>query len=410
MRMNLPFRAGLAGSLASLALLAACNSSAPADTAASGSTTSTAAAADSSASQSSAMPVSSAFGSTPDGQQVQLYTLTNAHGVKATISTYGGTLTSLLVPDKNGKLGDVVLGFDDLAGYTSDLYLKEGPYFGALIGRYGNRIKQGKFTLDGKAYMLALNNAPNTLHGGKRGFDKVVWQAEPGTSADGQTLKLTYQSKDGEEGYPGTLRVTVVYTLTSDDALRLDYTATTDKPTVLNLTNHSYFNLNHGQAKNALNHVLTLKADRFTVVDGTLIPTGELRPVQGTPMDFRQPHAIGERIAQVPGAAPGGYDHNWMLADKPRAKPELAATVYEPVSGRTMDVLTDQPGVQFYSGNFLKGNLVGKGNTAYVKNYGFCLETQHFPDSPNQATFPSTVLKPGETFHSTTEYRFGVRK
>ncbi|UPL51169.1 galactose mutarotase [Hymenobacter sublimis] len=356
------------------------------------------------------MPTSTSFGTTQDGTEVQLYTLTNAHGLKSTITNYGGTLTSLLTPDKNGQLGDVVLGFDNLEGYTSESYLKEGPYFGALIGRYGNRIAKGKFTLDGKEYTLAKNNGANTLHGGKKGFDKVIWQAQPGTSADGQTLTLTYLSKDGEEGYPGNLTVKVVYTLTNDDALRLDYTATSDKATPLNLTNHSYFNLNHGQAKNALDHVLTLNADRFTVVDATLIPTGELRPVQGTPMDFRQPHAIGERIAQVPGKAPGGYDHNWVLADKLRTKPEVAATVYEPVSGRTMEVLTDQPGVQFYSGNFLKGNLKGKGNTAYVKNYGFCLETQHFPDSPNQPKFPSTILQPGQTFHSTTEYRFGVRK
>ena len=356
------------------------------------------------------MPLATDFGKTADGQAVQLFTLTNAHGLKATISTYGGTLTSLLTPDRNGQLGDVVLGFDDLAGYTSALYLKEGPYFGALIGRYGNRIEQGKFSLDGKAYTLALNNAPNTLHGGKRGFDKVVWTARPGTSASGQTLTLSYTSKDGEEGYPGTLTVTVAYTLTDDDALRLDYTATTDRATPLNLTNHSYFNLNHGQAKDALGHVLTLNADRFTVVDATLIPTGELRAVQGTPMDFRAPHAIGERIAQVPGGAPSGYDHNWVLADQLRPVPQPAATVYEPVSGRTMAVLTDQPGVQFYSGNFLKGNLVGKGQTAYVKNYGFCLETQHFPDSPNQPKFPSTILQPGDTFKSTTIYRFGVRK
>ncbi|QJX49299.1 galactose mutarotase [Hymenobacter taeanensis] len=356
------------------------------------------------------MPTSTLFGKTSDGTEVQLYTLTNAHGLKATITNYGGTLTSLLVPDKTGKLGDVVLGFDTLNGYTNAQYLKEGPYFGALIGRYGNRIAKGKFTLDGKQYTLATNNGANSLHGGTQGFDKVVWQAEPGTSADGQTLTLTYRSEDGEEGYPGNLTVKVVYTLTNNDALRLDYTATADKATPINLTNHSYFNLNHGQAKDALGHILTLNANRFTVVDASLIPTGELRMVQGTPMDFRQPHAIGERIKQVPGDAPGGYDHNWVLADKMRPSPELAATVYEPVTGRTMDLYTDQPGVQFYSGNFLKGNLVGKGNTKYTQNYGFCLETQHFPDSPNQPNFPSTILKPGETFRSTTEYRFGVRK
>ncbi|TGD80583.1 aldose epimerase family protein [Hymenobacter wooponensis] len=393
------------GAVAGLLLLAACNQATTEQTAGSASP----AAADSTQTSTS-MPTSTSFGKTSDGSEAQLYTLTNAHGLKATITNYGGTLTSLLVPDKNGKLGDVVLGFDDVNGYTNAQYLKEGPYFGALIGRFGNRIAKGKFTVEGQQYTLAKNNGENTLHGGIKGFDKVLWQAEPGTSADGQTLTLTYRSKDGEEGFPGNLTVKVVYTLTSNDALRLDYTATTDKATPINLTNHSYFNLNHGQAKDALGHVLTLNADRFTVVDANLIPTGELRPVQGTPMDFRQPHSIGERIRAVPGDAPGGYDHNWVLADKMRTSPQLAATVYEPASGRTMDLYTDQPGVQFYSGNFLKGNLSGKGNTKYIQNYGFCLETQHFPDSPNQPKFPSTILNPGETFHSTTEYRFGVRK
>jgi len=357
-----------------------------------------------------AAPTVTPFGKTKEGVDIQLFTLTNAHGLKATITNFGGTLTSLLVPDKNGKLGDIVLGFDDLAGYTSDVFLKENPYFGALIGRYGNRIAKGQFTLDGKHCQLPINNPPNSLHGGTIGFNRRVWTATPGTSADGPTLTLKYLSKDGEEGYPGNLNATVVYTLTNNDALRLAYTATTDKPTVLNLTNHSYFNLNYGHDKNILGHELTLNADRFTPVDNTLIPTGKLQAVAGTPMDFRQPHAIGERIAQVPGAAPGGYDHNWVLADKMRAAPELAATVYEPTTGRTMQVYTDQPGVQFYSGNFLKGNLKGKGGVAYPQHYGFCLETQHFPDSPNEPQFPSTVLRPGETFHSVTEYRFGVRK
>ena len=355
-------------------------------------------------------PVATAFGKTKEGAEVQLFTLQNAHGLKATITNFGGTLTSLLVPDKNGKLGDVVLGFDDLASYTSDLYRKENPYFGALIGRYGNRLAKGKFTLDGKPYQVPINNAPNSLHGGIVGFNQRVWQAAPSTSADGPTLTLSYLSKAGEEGYPGNLTVKVVYTLTNADALRLDYTATTDQPTVLNLTNHSYFNLGYGQAKNILGHVLTLNADRFTPVGNTLIPSGMLQAVAGTPMDFRQPHTIGERLGQVPGAAPGGYDHNWVLADKMRSSPAEAATVYEPVSGRTLAVYTDQPGVQFYSGNFLKGNLKGKGGVAYVQHYGFALETQHFPDSPNEPAFPSTVLRPGETFHSTTEYRFGVRK
>ncbi|RSK33314.1 galactose mutarotase [Hymenobacter metallilatus] len=356
------------------------------------------------------MPTSSVFGKLADGTEVPLYTLTNAHGLKATITPYGGTLTSLLVPDKAGKLGDVVLGFDELAGYLAPVYKQEGPYFGALIGRYGNRIARGKFTLDGQPYSIPANNAPNTLHGGKEGFDKKLWTAEPGTSAAGQTLTLTYLSKDGEEGYPGTLTVKVVYTLTQDDALRLDYTATTDKPTVLNLTNHSYFNLNAASGKGILDHELTLNADRFTPVDNTLIPTGVLQQVQGTPMDFRQPHRIGERIKQVPGAAPGGYDHNWVLADKQRSRPEKAATVYEPTTGRVMDVYTDQPGVQFYSSNFLKGNLQGKGGITYNQYAGFCLETQHFPDSPNRPNFPSTTLRPGETFRSTTEYRFSTRQ
>ena len=357
-----------------------------------------------------ANPVANPFGKTKDGTAVHLFALQNAHGLKATISTFGGTLTSLLVPDKTGQLGDVVLGFDELAGYTNDLYVKENPYFGALIGRYGNRIKGGKFTLDGRAYSLPINNAPNSLHGGPLGFNRRVWTATPGTSAEGPTLALAYHSRDGEEGYPGNLDVNVVYTLTNADVLRLEYTATTDKPTVLNLTNHSYFNLNYGHNQDILSHVLTLNADRFTPVDNTLIPTGVLQSVTGTPMDFRRPHAIGERIGQVPGAAPSGYDHNWVLADQARTELAPAATVYEAVSGRTMDVYTDQPGIQFYSGNFLKGNLKGKGGVAYPPHYGFCLETQHFPDSPNQPTFPGTVLRPGETFRSVTEYRFGVRK
>jgi aldose 1-epimerase len=350
------------------------------------------------------MPTSASFGKTTDGTEVQLFTLANANGVRATITNYGGTLTSLLVPDKDGKLGDVILGFDNVSGYQSPEFLKAGPYFGALIGRYGNRIKGGKFTLDGKDYTLAKNNGPNSLHGGLKGFDKVVWQAEPAASVDGQSLKLTYVSKDGEEGYPGTLTVAVVYTLTADNALKIDYTATTDKATVVNLTNHAYFNLNHGAGKDVLNHEVTLPADRYTVVDATLIPTGELRPVKGTPFDFTTPHAIGERIAQVPG----GYDHNWVL--NTATGEHAAATVYDPATGRTLEVTTDQPGIQFYTGNFLDGTLKGKGGTVYGKHAGFCLETQHFPDSPNQPKFPSTELKPGATYHTVSTYKFGVRK
>ncbi|TGE25806.1 galactose mutarotase [Hymenobacter aquaticus] len=349
------------------------------------------------------MSTPTSFGHTHDGTEVQLYTLTNAHGLQARITNYGGTLTSLLVPDKAGQLGDVVLGFDNVSGYQSPEYQQAGPYFGALIGRYGNRIKAGQFTLNGKTYSLAKNNGPNHLHGGRQGFDKVVWQAEPGRSADGQTLTLRYVSKNGEEGYPGTLTVTVVYTLTQDDALRLDYTATTDKATPVNLTNHSYFNL--GAGPDVLAHQVTLPADRYTVVDNTLIPTGELRSVKGTPFDFATAHAIGERIGEVPG----GYDHNWVL-NQPGAELHPAATVYEPTSGRTLEVLTTEPGIQFYTGNFLDGTLTGKGGRVYGKHAGFCLETQHFPDSPNQPKFPSTILQPGDTLHSITVYRFGVRE
>ena len=399
--MTHSFRAvHLAVPVASLLLLAACGSNKSADQ----TKASAPAAADSTKTTSATMPTSASFGKIANGTEVQLFTLTNASGAKATITNFGGTLTSLMVPDKNGKLGDVILGFDNVSGYQSPEFLKSGPYFGALIGRYGNRIKGGKFSLDGKMYTLAKNNGPNSLHGGKVGFDKVVWHAEPGTSADGQSLKLTYLSKDGEEGYPGNLNVTVVYTLTNDNALRIDYTATTDKATPLNLTNHAYFNLNHGAGKDILGHQVTLPADRYTVVDATLIPTGELKPVKGTPFDFTTPHAIGERIAKVPG----GYDHNWVLNGGNGQ--HAAASVYEPVSGRTMEVTTDEPGIQFYTGNFLDGTLKGKGGTVYGKHAGFCLETQHFPDSPNQPKFPTTVLKPGETFHSVSTYKFGVRK
>ena len=400
--MNSICRSGLlAATLPGLLLLTGCGSNKSADQAAA---TSAAPAADSTHSSSAAMPTSAPFGKTTDGTEVQLFTLRNAQGVTATISNFGGTLTSLMVPDKNGKLGDVILGFDNVSGYQSAAFRKSNPYFGALIGLYGNRIKGGKFTLDGKTYQLGVNNGPNSLHGGKIGYDQHVWQAESGTSADGQTLKLTYLSKDGEEGYPGNLQVTVVYTLTNANALKIDYTATTDKATPLNLTNHAYFNLNHGTGKDILGHEVTLPADRYTVVDATLIPTGELRPVKGTPFDFTTPHTIGERIAQVPG----GYDHNWVL--NTATGQHSAATVFEPISGRTLEVTTDEPGIQFYTGNFLDGTLKGKGGTEYGKNAGFCLETQHFPDSPNQPKFPSTILKPGETFHSSSTYTFGVRK
>ena len=349
------------------------------------------------------MPTATSFGHLPDGAEILLFTLVNPWGCQATISTYGGTLTSLLVPDRHGTLADVVLGFDAASGYLSPAYRQANPYFGAIIGRYGNRIREGKFTLAGEHYSLATNNGPNSLHGGRQGFDQRLWQAEPGISAAGETLTLTYHSPAGEEGYPGNLTVTVVYTLTADNALRLDYTAITDRATPLNLTNHAYFNLSLGTSPDVLAHEVQLAADHYTVVDATQIPTGEQRSVAGTPFDFITPHAIGARMGQVPG----GYDHNWVL--RSAVGPHPAARVYDPASGRTLEVRTDQPGLQFYTGNFLDGRLTGKGGTGYGPHAGLCLETQHFPDSPNQPGFPNTILAPGELFRSTTVYQFGVR-
>lgn len=343
------------------------------------------------------------FGTAPDGRPVTLYTLRNAKGVEATICNYGGIVTSLKVPDRNGKMGDVVLGYDNLAGY-----LKETPYFGALIGRYGNRIAQGKFTLDGNQYTLATNNGPNALHGGIKGFDKVVWDAKPVMSPDGASLELRYVSRDGEEGYPGTLTVTALYTLTPDNALRLEYMATTDKDTIINLTQHSYFNL-AGQG-DILGHKVMIKADKFTPVDSTLIPTGELPPVAGTPFDFRTATTIGARIndANEQLKFGGGYDHNWVIA-KPAGKLGLMARVDEPTSGRVLEVLSTEPGLQFYSGNFLDGTITGKGGVVYQHRNGFCMEPQHFPDSPNKPNFPSVVLKPGQVYHNTIIYRFSTQ-
>jgi aldose 1-epimerase len=342
-----------------------------------------------------------AYGKTAEQEAVELYTLTNAKGASVKILTYGGIVTSLKVPDRNGKLGDVVLGFDDL-----ESYLKSNPFFGALVGRYGNRIAKGKFTLNGKEYTLARNNDPNHLHGGIKGFDKVVWKAKEIAGKNGPGLVLTYVSKDGEEGYPGRLAVTVVYTLTNNNELNIAYTATTDKPTVVNLTHHSYFNL-AGEG-DILKHELMIAADRFTPVDATLIPTGELRSVKGTPMDFTKPFAIGARIEQADEQLKfgRGYDHNWVL-NASKGAMALAARVYEPVSGRVMEVHTTEPGMQFYTGNFL--NSKGKGGQLYQARYGFCLETQHFPDSPNQPKFPSTTLKPGQKYQTTTSYRFSAK-
>ena len=345
------------------------------------------------------------FGTTHAGAPVDLYTMTNAHGLEMRVMTYGGIIVSLRVPDKSGKFDDVVLGFDDLKGYLGD-----NPYFGAIVGRYGNRIANGKFTLDGKEYTLARNNGPNSLHGGIKGFDKVVWHAEPFTKPHNIGLVLTYISKDGEEGYPGNLKATVTYALTDDNELRIDYRATADKATPLNLTNHSYFNLTGEGKGDVLAHIVMLNSDRFTPVDKTLIPTGELRLVKGTPMDFTTPTAIGARInGKYEQLVFGrGYDHNFVI-NRHGDGLELAARVVEPTSGRIMEVRTTEPGVQFYSGNFLDGTITGKHGHVYNQRYAFCLETQHFPDSPNHPDFPSTILPPGKAYHSETIYKFLVQ-
>lgn len=330
---------------------------------------------------------------------MDLYTLTNTQGASATISTYGGTIVSLKVPDRTGAIGDVVLGFDKLEDY-----LKPGPYFGAIIGRYANRIAGAKFTLDGVDYTLAKNNGENSLHGGIRGFDKRLWNAK---EAPGQALELNYVSRDGEEGYPGNLSVRVTYTLTDNNELQMDYSATTDKDTVANLTNHSYFNLAGQGEGDILSHQVTIYADSITPVDKSLIPTGQLRSVTDTPFDFRKPHAIGERINSTDEqmAIGKGYDHNFVL-NGGGASLDIVARVTEPKSGRIMDVLTTEPGLQFYTANTL--NVTGKGGKSYGPRSAFCMETQHFPDSPNRPDFPAVVLKPGVPFKSTTIYRFST--
>jgi aldose 1-epimerase len=346
------------------------------------------------------------FGKTADGQAVDLFTLTNAKGMEVSITNFGGIVVTLKVPDRNGKLDDVVLGYDQLDGY-----LTNKAFFGALIGRYGNRVAHGQFQLDGKTYNLPKNDGDNTLHGGRTGFNKRLWTAKEVSGAKGTALELTYLSKDGEEGFPGNLSVKVVYTLAEDNELRIDYSATTDKDTVVNLTNHSYFNL-AGQGKgDILGHELTIHADRFTPVDQTLIPTGELRAVKGTPFDFTKSTAIGARINQDDQQLKfgRGYDHNWVLNGGIKATPAIAAEAYDPKTGRVLQVLTTEPGVQFYSGNFLDGTITGKGGKVYNLRNGFCLETQHFPDSPNQASFPSTTLKPGQKYHTTTIFKLSVR-
>jgi aldose 1-epimerase len=347
------------------------------------------------------------FGQAEGGAEVSIYTLRNSNGCEARITNYGGTVVSLKMPDRTGRFADVVLGYDTLAEY-----LKDSPYFGALIGRYGNRIAHGRFVLEGKLCQLAANDAPNHNHGGIRGFDKVVWQAAPVERQDSQTLQLDYVSPDGEEGYPGNLSVIAVYTLTNRNELRLDYRAVTDKNTVVNLTHHSYFNLAGAGQGDILNHAVTIHADRFTPVDSGLIPTGEIRSVEGTPFDFRQATPIGARIGakhqQLQFAR--GYDHNFVInCGVQDSKLRVAAEVHEPRSGRTMEVSSTEPGLQLYSGNFLDGHHVGKGGVAYKFRSGFCLEPQHYPDSPNKPHFPSTVLQPGETYENTIVYRFGIK-
>jgi aldose 1-epimerase len=344
------------------------------------------------------------FGKTPEGAAIDLYVLTNKKGAVVTITNYGGHVTSVRVPDRAGKLADVVLGFDHLEGY-----LKSTSHFGGIIGRYGNRIAKGAFTLGGQTYTLARNNGENHLHGGIKGFDHVVWQGKEIASKEGPSVEFERVSKDGEEGYPGNLTVRVRYTWTDKNELKIGYSATTDKLTVVNLTNHSYFNLAGAGSGDILGHQLRIAASRFTPVDAGLIPTGELRPVKGTPFDFTKLTAIGERIDHNDEQLKlgRGYDHNFVLNSP--GKLALAAEVHEPKSGRTLEVWTTEPGLQFYAGNFLDGSAKGKGGHAYGFRHGFCLETQHFPDSPNKPKFPSTALKPGAQYRTTTVYKFGAK-
>jgi aldose 1-epimerase len=345
------------------------------------------------------------FGHLPDGRLVEIYTLCNQNGMEARILTYGGIVQSLQVPDRKGNLGDVVLGYDKLDGY-----LTKSPYFGALIGRYGNRIGGARFTLEGKTYTLATNDGPNTLHGGLKGFDKVIWKVvKADVGSQGPQLELNYLSPDGEEGFPGNLTVTATYTLTEDNCLRLDFTATTDQPTVCNLTHHSYFNLAGQGNGDILGDIVYINANSFTSVDSHFIPTGETRPVDGTPFDFRQPTAIGARInSDDPQMKFGpGYDHNWVI-NKPPGKLGLMARVSEPASGRVMEVFSTELALQFYSGNFLDGTIKGKDGAVYQRHTAFCMEPQHYPDSPNQPLFPTTELKPGETYRNTIIYKFSA--
>ncbi|MBZ5656264.1 MAG: galactose mutarotase [Acidobacteriia bacterium] len=352
------------------------------------------------ASSSEAFVETSKFGSLDDGQAVDLYTLKNAKGATAKVISYGATLTELWVPDRTGKLGDVVLGFDNLQGYVG-----KHPWFGATVGRVANRIAKGKFTLEGKEYSLEINDPPNNLHSGSKDLSRVVWKAEPVYERDAAAVRFTYDSPDGDEGFPGNLSVTVLYRLTNHNELELEYTATADQATPVNLTNHSYFNLEGD--KNILGQVLQLNAEKYTPVDATLIPTGEIRAVKGTPLDFTSPVAIGAHIAEMKGD-PGGYDHNFVLSTE-AVKLKLAARVFDAASGRQMEVWTTEPGVQFYSGNFLDGTLTGKRGVVYRKHSGFCLETQHYPDAVNHPAFPSVILRPGSVYSTQTIYRFSTR-
>jgi aldose 1-epimerase len=344
------------------------------------------------------------FGELQDGTPMSLYTLTNTNRVSMSVINYGGIITSIMAPDKNGRFDDIVLGFDSL-----DNYVTSSPFFGALIGRYGNRIAKGKFELDGKKYTLAVNNGENHLHGGVKGFDKVIWNIEKHSVNDGVAIKLSYLSKDMEEGYPGNLNTEVIYTLTNRNELKIDYKATTDKKTIVNLTQHTYFNLNGGK-QDILSHELVINGDKFLPVDKGLIPTGELRPVKGTPFDFTKPFTVGARINDKDQQLKygNGYDHCWVL-NKAADPLSHAATLYDSASGREVMVFTTEPALQFYSGNFLDGSLHGKNNTTYNFRSGLCLETQHYPDSPNRKEFPSVVLNPGETYKSQTIYQFNVR-
>lgn len=348
------------------------------------------------------------FGSTKDGENVKKYTLSNGSGLEMSVISYGGIITSLKTLDKNGNYQDIVLGLDSISQYENG-----SPYFGAIIGRYGNRIAKGKFSLDGKEYQLETNNGPNHLHGGNKGFDKVVWNVEPGeANEDSASLKLTYTSKDGEGGYPGNLDVTVTYTLNKDNSLDIAYEATTDKKTILNLTNHSYFNLSGDFSQKILDHIVEINADKYLPIDKTLIPTGELKPVEETPFDFTQPKEIGEGLEQENSNEQlkrgPGYDHCWVLNDQDKGV-RFAASAYHPGSGRLMEVYTNEPGIQFYTGNFLDGTLPAKGGGTYEKRTGFCMETEHYPDSPNQKDFPSVILEPGEKYTSQTSYKFSVK-